>query len=161
MKTQNVNYMPKTSKSLSVEQCRQFILESTDEYLLYKVIIIFGLYGACRRSELLKLTIDDIEDHEKYVLIHLQDTKRSFIIPDSSLSFNPYAIYKRYAKLRPRNIENRRFFIGYRKGKCVAQPVGIHTIGGVPKKVAEFLGLSNPGSYSGHCFKRSGANMLS
>ncbi|KAB0804760.1 hypothetical protein PPYR_01730 [Photinus pyralis] len=164
MKAQNVNYVPKKSKILSVEDTRQFILEASDDFLLCKVVLIFGLYGACRRDELLKLIVDDIEDHEKYALVKLQDTKthtsRSFIIPDANGSLNPYEIYKKYAKLRPLDVGTRRFFLGYRKGKCVAQPAGMHTIGGVPRKVAEFLGLDHPEKYTGHCLRRSGASMV-
>ncbi|KAB0790004.1 hypothetical protein PPYR_15705, partial [Photinus pyralis] len=55
MKAQNVNYVPKKSKILSVEDTRKFILEASDDFLLCKVVLIFGLYGACRRDELLKL----------------------------------------------------------------------------------------------------------
>lgn len=159
MKKQNVNYVPNKSKVLSVEECRKFIMEASDDFLLCKVVIVFGLYGACRRDELLKLTVDDIEDHEKYVLVKLQDT-RSFIIPDAHESLNPYDIYQKYAKLRPRHVETRRFFLGYQHGKCTIQPAGMHTIGGVPRKVAEFLGLDQPHNYTGHCLRRSGANMV-
>lgn len=164
MKNHNINYVPKKSKVLSVEECRKFIVEASSDFLLCKVVLIFGLYGACRRDELLKLTIDDITDHKKYVLVKLQETKthtsRSFIIPDAQESLNPYAIYKEYAKLRPSHVGSRRFFLGYKHGKCVAQPVGMHTIGGVPRKVAEFLGLDQPGNYTGHCLRRSGASMV-
>ena len=50
--------------------------------------------------------------------------------------------------------------MGYREGKCVAQPAGMHTIGGVPRKVAEFLGLDEPEKFPGYCFRRSGASMV-
>jgi integrase len=164
MKGQNIHYIPKKSKVLSVEQCRKFILEASDDYLLCKVVVVFGLYGACRRDELLKLTVDDVEDHEKYILVKLHDTKtytsRSFIIPDAQESLNPYDIYKKYVKLRPHHVASRRFFLGYQHGKCIAQPAGMHTIGGVPRKVAEFLGLDHPESYTGHCLRRSGASMV-
>lgn len=165
MKNQTVNYVPKKSKVLSVQDCCKFILEASDDsFLLCKVVLIFGLYGACRRDELLKLTVDDIEDHEKYVLVKLQDTKthtpRSFVIPDASQSLNSYEIYQKYAKLRPCNVGVKRFFLGYRNGKCIAQPAGMHIIGGVPRKVAEFLGLEHPENYTGHCLRRSGASMV-
>ena len=55
---------------------------------------------------------------------------------------------------------NRRVLIDYRKGKCPWQPVGVHRIGGIPKKVAEFLKLENSESYTGHCFRRSPTTML-
>lgn len=166
VKKQNIGYKPKKSKTLNDEQCRKFIMEAPDDqFLLSKVVLIFGLYGACRRDELLKLTVDDVEDHKKYMLVSLQQTKtytpRSFVIPDTaSSSINPYAIYCTYAGLRPRNIGTRRLFLGYRNGKCIAQPAGMHIIGGVPKKVAEFLALEHPEDYTGHCLRRSGASMV-
>lgn len=52
MKYQNVNYVPKTSKLLSVVEFRKFILEALEDFLLFKVVLIFGLYSACRRDEL-------------------------------------------------------------------------------------------------------------
>ncbi|KAB0801953.1 hypothetical protein PPYR_04139, partial [Photinus pyralis] len=121
MKAQNVNYVPKKSKILSVEDTRKFILEASDDFLLCKVVLVFGLYGACRRDELLKLIVDHIEDHEKYALVKLQYTKthtsRSFLIPDANGSLNPYEIYKKYAKLRPLDVGTRRFFFGIQKRK--------------------------------------------
>lgn len=164
MKNKNINYLPKKSKTLTVEECRKFLAEAPDDLLLCKTVLVFGLYGACRRDELLKLTIDDIDDHEKYVLVKLRDTKthtpRSFVIPDVSSTFNPYEFYRRYASLRPPHVTTRRFFLGYREGKCVSQPAGMHTIGGVPKRVATFLGLDHPENYTGHCLRRSGASMV-
>jgi hypothetical protein len=41
-----------------------------------------------------------------------------------------------------------------------AQPVGVNTIGGIPKKIATALGLSEPANYTGHCFRRSSASLL-
>ena len=49
---------------------------------------------------------------------------------------------------------------GCRNKKCVALPVDIHTIGGVPRRVAEFLGLSNSENYTGHCFRQSDENTV-
>ena len=58
VKKQNIGYKPKKSKTLNDEQCRKFIMEAPDDqFLLSKVVLIFGLYGACRRDELLKLTV--------------------------------------------------------------------------------------------------------
>jgi hypothetical protein len=36
----------------------------------------------------------------------------------------------------------------------------VNTIGGIPKKIATALGLSEPANYTGHCFRRSSASLL-
>lgn len=53
-----------------------------------------------------------------------------------------------------------RFFLGFRNGKCVRQPIGINTIGEFPKRVAAFLCLSYAEEYTSHCFRRSSASVL-
>lgn len=40
------------------------------------------------------------------------------------------------------------------------QPIGINKIGGMPKKLANFLNLPDSELYSGHCFRRSSASHL-
>ena len=40
------------------------------------------------------------------------------------------------------------------------QPMGIKTFGLVPSKIAAYLQLENPKTYSGHCFRRSSATLL-
>lgn len=53
-----------------------------------------------------------------------------------------------------------RVFLTYIKGKCTVQPVGIHTIANMPRKIAEFLKLPHFQEYTGHCFRRTSATML-
>lgn len=48
-------------------------------------------------------------------------------------------------------------FFGFREGKRVAQ---IATIGRVPRRVAEFLGLDYPEHFTGHCLTRIGATLV-
>jgi integrase len=69
-------------------------------------------------------------------------------------------IFRTYFSLRPSPIEITRFFLGFRNGKCTRQAVGINTIGGVPKKIADFFNLPNSSNYTGHCFRRTSATLL-
>ncbi len=39
--------------------------------------------------------------------------------------------------------------------------MGINSFGSAPKKIAEYLCLSNPNEYTGHRFRRSSATLLS
>jgi integrase len=62
LKNKSVGYPGKKSKILTQEDISNFIEEVAHEKnLLKKVVLILGISGACRREELVKLTID-IED---------------------------------------------------------------------------------------------------
>ncbi|XP_037039723.1 uncharacterized protein LOC119077677 [Bradysia coprophila] len=166
LKRKEDDYFAKKSKILTLEEIYRFIKEAPDEiYLVTKVALIIGVYGACRRSELLKMSVNHIEYGENYIRIVVPKTKtridRDFFIdvggdPDVNL----IAIVKRYAALRPPSVTIERFFLGYRKGKCISQPIGINTFGGYPKAIAVFLNLQSPSEYTGHCFRRSAASRL-
>jgi integrase len=154
--------VPKKARVLTKEQVEKFLVEAPDDYwLLYKVITIFG---ACRCDELLSLTVKDVEDVEKYIIVTLRNTKnlttRRFTITNEGCSFQPCVLYRKYAALRPRQADQLRFFLTYRNGKCISLNVGQHTIGGVPKKIATYLGLQEPELYTGHSFCRSAATMV-
>lgn len=66
-----------------------------------------------------------------------------------------------YINLRPKDYVCDRFFIQYRLGKCVKQPIGRHKIAEVPERIAGYLNLKNKHRYTGHCFRRSSATLLS
>lgn len=161
LKRQGEGYHPKKSKILTRDQIEQFLkCAPDDEYLLMKVVVIIGIFGACRREELCHLTLDDIEDMGTSLVIKIKDTKtkvpRTFtILENFYLDF-----YRKYTALRPANVTYRRFFLKYVKGKCTRNPVGINTFGKIPAAVAQFLQLPNPHLYTGHCFRRSSVSLL-
>lgn len=160
LKRKSVGYRPKKSKIFTSEQINTFLNEAPDtKYLMIKVASIFGLFGACRREELCKLTLDDIEKSENSLLIHILETKtnvrRSFCIVGSYMNY-----YHKYAALRPATVTHRRFFLNYVNDKCTVQPVGINTFGKIPTNIAEFLKLPDPKQFTGHCFRRSSASLL-
>lgn len=119
-----------------------------------------GYAGACRRVELCNIKVQDIEFKNDCILITIPNTKtyspRQFIISD------PFwlSLVREYYALRPSHTHHDRFFINFRSGKCSIQPIGINKIGGMPKKIANFLNLPHPELYSGHCFRRSSASHL-
>ena len=59
-------------------------------------------------------------------------------------------ITKYIISLRPVNMTNKRFLLAYRNKKCVAQVIGVHTLGNVPKKTAEYLGLPESEKFTRH-----------
>ncbi|XP_050302598.1 uncharacterized protein LOC126740553 [Anthonomus grandis grandis] len=78
-------YKPKKSKILTKEEINKFIQEAPDkEYLMIKVAVIFGISGACRMDELVKMTVQDIQDLLSKLLVTIPDSKtntsRSFIV---------------------------------------------------------------------------------
>lgn len=107
----------------------------------------------------------DVHDDGEYIKISLPNTKtkitREFAITEGSIQgISCLDLFRKYKDLRPSQTKHDRFFLTYRQGKCTQQPVGVNTIGGIPKKIATALGLSEPANYTGHCFRRSSASLL-
>lgn len=128
-------------------------------------MLIVGVYGACRRDEILKLTVQDIEDMEGQIKITIPNTKtkilRQFVITKGNApGVDMLELFRTYAKMRPAGLTCNRFFLGYRNGKCMKQVMGINIIGAVPRTIAQFLKLASPNEFTGHCFRRSSASIL-
>jgi integrase len=117
----------------SKEDVITFVVNAPDDtYLMIKVAILFGISGACRLEELANISVDDIEDRNSVRVITIPKTKtnkkRVFtIINDNSIS--ALEIYRKYALLRPKNMNHRRFFLQYKNNRCTVQPVGKNTFG--------------------------------
>lgn len=136
-----------------------------DLCLFLKVVLIIGIAGACRRDELTKLCTKDVVDTGDYIRIDIVDSKsdnsRQFVITENFMNnSNLLALIRKYMSLRTVRVHDR-FFVGYRSGKCTSQPVGVNTIGAIPKKIAKYLGLQDVEYYTGHCFRRSSPKLLS
>ncbi|XP_011687447.1 PREDICTED: uncharacterized protein LOC105449760 [Wasmannia auropunctata] len=160
LKKQAQGFKSRKSKTLTAEEIKKFLDEAPDnKYLDLKTALIFGICGACRREELTKVTIDNIQDKDNVLLVKIPITKtykpRSFVISDKF-----YTICKKYMALRPANIQTSRFFLNYQNGKCTQQPIGINKFGKMPSTIASYLGLSDPSSYTGHTFRRTSATIL-
>lgn len=119
-----------------------------------------GISGALRRDELVKMTVQDIQQSNDVLIVSVPDTKndKKRVFTVTNIDF--IKIYRKYATLRPKNIVSNRIFLRYAKGKCCAQVVGVHMIGKVPSMIAKYLKLPNPETYTGHCFRRSSATLL-
>lgn len=124
-----------------------------------------GLYGACRRIELLNMTLDHIDNREDILIVTVPQTKnnipRTFTITNNTIDgLNLLTVYKKYVSLRPPQTQHNRLFVYYRNNKCTAQPIGKNTFGQIPRKIATYLKLPEPSTYTGHCFRRSSATLL-
>lgn len=144
-------------KTKIIQKC-VFITLLSGYFFLFQVALILGISGACRKQELIQLTIDDVEDIGSVAVFKLKNTKNK-----SSRSFHInglfYQIYEKYVKLRPQTTQ-KRLFLNYKNGKCTQQVVGINKIGKVPQTVAKFLKLKSPELYTGHSLRRSSATIL-
>ena len=133
-------------------------------FLFTKVVLVFGLNGACRADELRTLTVDDIKDTGSILIVTLNDTKtkrkRIFTVTSEDSPINGVQLYRKYLNLRPPNVPHRRLFVCYRNGKCTVQAVGINTFYNVSKKIAEYLKLPDAAEYTGHCMRRTSATFL-
>lgn len=122
--------------------------------------MIFGICDALRCDELTNLKFNDVEDNRTRFIVLIRDTK-TYIDRQFIIGSNFYALVKKYINLRPSEDFTDRFFINYNKGKCIRQVIGKNKIGDVPKLIASFLNLKDPKTYTGHCFRRTAATLLS
>lgn len=117
-----------------------------------------------RKHELLKLQTDDVQDLGSKYLVTVKASKthtnRIFTIVDNEQK-TLLSLIKRYISLRPVHTQHKRFFIFYKNGKCSTQPIGVNTFSKLPSIIATFLKLEQPHLYTGHCFRRSSASILS
>lgn len=123
-----------------------------------------GVAGACRGKELCQVDCNDVLDHGSFFLVNLRDTKsgkdRSFVIKTSGEnSTNVVEMVRKYIRLRPPT-QHSRFFVSYKNGKCMNQPIGKNTFGQLPSRIAGYLRLPDAKQYTGHCFRRSSASLL-
>jgi hypothetical protein len=122
--------------------------------------LIFGIAGALRRDELVKMKLSDVEDKGSILIVKVPDSKthseRMFTVSNE----DNIRFIRKYQSLRPSNASSERLFLKYAKGKCFNQNVGINKIGEIPSLIAKCLKKENPKEYTGHCFRRSSATLL-
>lgn len=121
---------------------------------------MFGMSGGCRGAEITNVLVEHVIDAKKEIVVEIPRSKTKFpkVFPiTGEMATN---IVRRYVALRPEHIQTNRFFILYRGGKCFGQPIGKNTIAAMPRKIAEWLDLSDPASYTGHSFRRTSTTIL-
>lgn len=103
------------------------------------------------------MTLQDIQDTTSQLVVTIPKTKtnqrRVFTVIEEMENDNVLQLFRKYVSLRPKKLNINKLYIAYRNGKCISQRVGIHSIGGIPKKIAEYLGLEKPELYTGHSFR--------
>lgn len=106
------------------------------------------------------MKVSDVEDLNDKFLVTIRDSKNNypgqFVIGELF-----YDKIKQYILSRPEGDYSNRFFLNYFNGRCTRQPIGRHKIGETPSMIASFLNLSETKRYTGHCFRRTAATLLS
>ncbi|KAJ8912814.1 hypothetical protein NQ315_014397 [Exocentrus adspersus] len=138
LKQGSKGYQPKKSKTLSRENVLKFIHEAPNEtFFMKKVALIFGIFGGCRRQDLVNMLITHVEDRESVFVVSVPETKtdkkRIFtIIEEDEMNNKVDVLYSQLEK----------------------------TFGKIPSIIAKYLGLSDPDKYTGHCMRRTSATLL-
>lgn len=101
----------------------------------------------------------DVVIKDDIIVINIRQSKngssRKFIVTDALW----IEIIKKYLKCRS-HVNLPRLFVGIRNGKAIRQYIGHNTIAQMPNKIATFLNLPDPGSFTGHSFRRTSATIL-
>ncbi|XP_051167287.1 uncharacterized protein LOC127285356 [Leptopilina boulardi] len=153
-------YKSTKAKIFTTEEIKTFLNTAPDEtYLAHKVVVIFGLSGCCRKGEIYAVKASHITKQGALFAVEIPDTKNN--VPRKFIIDSVYApTVQKYLDLRPAKVQRENFFLQYHNGKCTNQVIGINTVGSMPRKVAEFLGLKDPQEYKGHSLRRTSATVL-
>ncbi|KAJ8914223.1 hypothetical protein NQ315_003586 [Exocentrus adspersus] len=164
LKRKSKNYKPKKVRCITPQKdVFRFLKEAPDEiHLLHKVVLIMGYFGGCRTQELLNMKIVDIEDRHSVIVVNVPESKtgalKKFTVVDDK-EFSALPLLRRYTYiLAP--CRYRKIFLSFRPNRCISQPIGKNMFGKIPSKIAVYLGLPNPSSYTGHCLRCTSATAL-
>ncbi|KAJ8974132.1 hypothetical protein NQ317_004498 [Molorchus minor] len=144
---------------LNVEN-NQDIKAPDDKYLMFKLVAVMGLLGACRCEELCQMSLNNIEDLGNALVVNIPDSKTRVSRTFTVITETYIDLYRKYLALRPAHVNHQRLFIKYTSNKCTIQLVGINIFGKMPTDIARFLKLPNSKLYTGHCFRRTSASLL-
>lgn len=127
-----------------------------------QVALIMSLAGGIRSIEFVNMKVQDVDDLGSMIYIKItgKDAPQSFTITNNSESgYDFLALFRKYASLRPSNANTTRYFLQYAGGKCTTTVVGKNAFGKIPMQISEFLKLTDPKSYTGHCFKATSVSL--
>ena len=75
----------------------------------FQIVLLFGISGACRCDELVKMKVQDIEDHGSIIYVKIPDSKTSAKRSFTIVNDNWLQLYRKYIGLRPDNMSENRF----------------------------------------------------
>ncbi|KAJ3634638.1 hypothetical protein MTP99_007584 [Tenebrio molitor] len=76
LKRKSSNHRAKKANVLEITHIDKFLGEAdSNEYLMMKIVLIMGIFGACRCDELVKMSVDDVTEVGTYLSIDIPMTK--------------------------------------------------------------------------------------
>jgi integrase len=158
----------KKSPVFTRDQMDKFLQEAQGmKYLVPKLALLFSINGALRGCELNRLKFGDVTIYSDHLMVRVNNTKRNpegrsfFLLEDKENPWKcPLKLYLEYlSALGDTPDPNGKMWRQYRDAsKGFTQQVhGKNFFGDLPCKIAKFLKLDNPKSYTGHAFRRTSA----
>ncbi|KAJ8667892.1 hypothetical protein QAD02_009555 [Eretmocerus hayati] len=157
----NKNYpRAKCAKAFTSVQLQSFLTGAPDnEYLDVKVAAVLSIMGACQRIQLFDMTLAHITVRETSLMITIPQIKKS-IARTFSVNTPWKEIVQQYIQMRPEGTQHDFLFINYQNGRCTPQKMSIMKIGRMPRRMAEYLQLPNPETYTSHVFRKTSHALL-
>lgn len=167
----------KQSSVFTAEDIAAFLSVKNDlKIYQLKALLIIGFYGALRYTELHDLRLSDItrDDTNMRYIVTIRRSKTD-VAGKSTQVFIPFlegdnnnlhvlleyiGKLEKYVKTTKNITDPDLLWRAIRGSKFTNQPRGVNYIAKCPSMIAEMLHLPNPGSYTGHCFRRSAATSL-
>lgn len=163
LKRTNRGYNTKKAAVFTKEDIQNFVIQAPDDkYLVMKVMLILGVVGVLRKTDLYSLELRQIEDKGTHILVALMESKtkkpKKFpIVYQKDHPYNPVAVIQKYLGLRKEVTNNKFFLLQIRHGKVTKQRIGINTVANNCQEVAKYLKIENYKLYTSHSMRRSGA----
>ena len=114
-----------------------------------QVVAVFRICGAMRCKEISEIRVNDMKKEGRIFVVHVEKTKtkikRTFVIDKTEY----VGLVDQYRKMRPTSLKKENFFFNYRKGKAVAQVLGVNQFYKFPERIATFLQIPNAKEYTG------------
>lgn len=171
LKSFESGYVRKKSNIFTKDEINKFLTSAPDsgEFIHIKAGIVLGFCGGLRCADLISIQNSDFEFNEvsgmwvSYCVSKQrgEEIKNKFNVP---LEYCEYLERFDHA-LHNAGVAEGRIFKAYRcrkdgSGYYTRQVMGIHQLRKFTFKVAEYLKLPNPASYTGHALRRSAANVV-
>ena len=171
LKSYQSNYKRKVAQTMTLTNVQDLLKKPLPGFfwLVRKAIVALAWSGGLRCDEIHRMKFGNVNRTDQGYVVTFERSKQTgekeqsnFLVPKSEggeLCFAHFlGQYIEEASKSSPFTANDPLFRGVHGGqRIVKQPMGIHLIRNVAKDVATELGLDNPSSFTGHCWRRSSA----